>query len=253
MGHGSSKYSKLDENTEAPQLELDGPDLYEAVGNIDLMQERLNAGADVNKVYKDKGTALIQAIRFENYASIEFLLKAGANPNLISGTSCCNALSSALRTSAKNSYKITKLLLEYKANPNGPCYLNHTPLHKAVVLTLPTVVELLLINGANPNERDYDGMTPLIHAVYKENMSMIQLLLKYGANIDLRVSPNKRKTAFTYALATGNRAIILLLLNAEKPPDDPAVVVEYLPSGNIFGPPISSKDIVASGTILSYD
>ncbi|XP_033621890.1 B-cell lymphoma 3 protein, partial [Fukomys damarensis] len=69
--------------------------------------------------------------------------------------------------------------------------LRQTPLHLAVITTLPAMVRLLVTAGASPMALDQNlcfppqdiksGRSPLIHAVENNSLSMVQLLLQVGA------------------------------------------------------------------------
>uniref|UniRef100_G3RA12 Uncharacterized protein n=1 Tax=Gorilla gorilla gorilla TaxID=9595 RepID=G3RA12_GORGO len=73
--------------------------------------------------------------------------------------------------------------------------LRQTPLHLAVITTLPSVVRLLVTAGASPMALDRHGQTadiksgrsPLIHAVENNSLSMVQLLLQHGANVNAQM------------------------------------------------------------------
>lgn len=84
-----------------------------------------------------------------------------------------------------------------------------TPLMACVVKGDSVLARLLLQKGANPNLTDSKGTTALIYAVEFQNIETVQLLLKYNA--DKTHKNNEGKTAFEFAVFSGNEAIINLL------------------------------------------
>jgi uncharacterized protein len=63
---------------------------------------------------------------------------------------------------------------------------NNTPLHHAIFLENPKLVEYLLEKKADPNLCHHDSSSPLIYAIscHNSNLEIVKLLIKYGANIN---------------------------------------------------------------------
>ncbi len=104
--------------------------------------------------------------------------------------------SAALVLSVKNGDKgISKLLLQYGADPNIPAEKNGSaPLHFAAQAGRADIVKLLLDNGAEVNKLSGSNkITALAFACgygnkeyYKPNAEVVKLLLERGANLNIR-------------------------------------------------------------------
>ena len=79
-------------------------------------------------------------------------------------------------------------------NNNQHGSIQQTPLHAAVWINHPDIVNLLLAKGANPNAQDRNGNTPLHLAAMQgdSHLEIIRILLAHGAkqlNNKLNLSP----------------------------------------------------------------
>jgi uncharacterized protein len=164
----------------------------------------IRGGADVNKVNDLGITALALAT---SSAMAEQLLKAGANPNIVSSTGE-SPLMSAARTGG---VEIVKALLGHGANPNAKENVRgQTALMWAAAQNHPDVVRVLLEHGADVHARtltasqlfytgeasgagrnatdwvmrtiDTGGSTPLMFAARQGDLASARLLLAAGAN-----------------------------------------------------------------------
>jgi len=118
------------------------------------------------------GNALLASVGSDFYRGTEYLLQNGANPN-----ARCHG-DTALHLAAQgNDPTSTRILLQYKANPNIRDDVGRTPLFYASY----NVAKKLLQNGANINIRDEDGNTAMVHAI-QNGKNTAQLLEQYGAN-----------------------------------------------------------------------
>lgn len=107
----------------------------------------------------------------------------------------------------KPHYRIIKLLLEKKADPNKKC-IGMTSLYAAAFMNRPDVVRLLLMNGADPNgvsllyihkiEGDQTGQlcafteTALTHAIEENYDDVVDVLILYGSLFN-KVTMDKAK------------------------------------------------------------
>lgn len=88
------------------------------------IHQAIQAGARVNNDGKGLNPGLpplILAILVNNPESVEVLLKAGADPNLVQNSQ--HPLYQAVNADTR----ILKLLLDAKANPNAPVFLGYPP------------------------------------------------------------------------------------------------------------------------------
>lgn len=113
-------------------------------------------------------TLLMRAISTENYKSVEFLLKNGANPNIVAkigGTALFDAVSHSWRdVTANENPRFVKIILEYRADPNIP-------------YCAPEVE-----GSTSPIEC---GTSPLMHATQR-GFEKVKLLVEAGAEIDYK-------------------------------------------------------------------
>ena len=108
-----------------------------------------------------------------DYAIVEMLVKAGANPNLPESNP---PLSYALSSSSRS--RLIALLLEAGANPNIPCIFfdSNTLLQQAATRGHADIVKLLIDYGAEIEVSDKNGKTPLYLAEESGNEEVVQIL-----------------------------------------------------------------------------
>ncbi len=167
--------------------ELDSLTFHEAVagGRLDLVEEFLDAGQDVEAVDEIGNTPLeIAAFRprdddslAEDLAMMQLLLDAGADPD---------------------------------ATGRG----GRRPIHTSAWFAPPGAVELLLDNGADLEIRDGDGETALFFAARRDDDAgaMLRFLLDEGA--DLRARSNRDGTALHMAGWFGGGPQVTTLVEA---------------------------------------
>jgi ankyrin repeat protein len=89
-----------------------------------------------------------------------------------------------------------ELLINYKANVNGPLDADLTPLIKATVLKKKGFANLYLSNNANPHLYDINGKSALIHAIEMNNLEMVDLLLSFSAVENYSFRKDGKKISF---------------------------------------------------------
>uniref|UniRef100_A0A2C9M837 SOCS box domain-containing protein n=1 Tax=Biomphalaria glabrata TaxID=6526 RepID=A0A2C9M837_BIOGL len=205
------------------------------LGDIELIQFLLDAGADIDGVHDDK-TPLMSAVHIEVF---NFLLKKGADVNFKTNTTpLINALSqnnfkdgagvnrrskhgwTALHVAAlDNQYDCAETLLEYGADVNIMCD-GRTPLHRAVRNV--SLVKLFLESHANVNAEDSYGNTPLMLTLKKWGYlkNVVKLLIAFGADVNKK--DHSGKSPLWLAAEKLNTTILSLLLdaNADLDQDD---------------------------------
>jgi ankyrin repeat protein len=198
---------------------LSGPPLLLASGRngrcIETMKILIQHKADVNLATHPHGlTPFLKASDVGNDREVEYLLSAGANPN-VHDISCRTPLRHAIFHSREPSirmlldaganreaifdddirpvhlaalcenYKIMQMLLEVEVDVNAPAGagLNReTALHMAVLKRHTTVVKLLIAKGAGVNPLNAHKKTPLGHALEIENETLEKGLKASGGN-----------------------------------------------------------------------
>ena len=152
--------------------------------NPEIINALLNAGANVNKQNGFGQTPLHTAVRYnDNPEIIAALLNAGASVNEKNTFG-----STPLHFAAANNdnLEIIADLLNAGANIHEKTFLNGTPLHAAAWNNAnPAIIVALLNAGANIHEKDKNGETPLHHAArHNDNPEIINALLNAGANVN---------------------------------------------------------------------
>ena len=170
-------------------------------GDVNLVEELLKSGAQINAKNKDQSTSLHLAAENGHLEIVTKLLENGANSNVKDKTQ-----STPLHVAVKKAnLEVTKELLKHKATEvNVQDLEQKTPLHLACIGNNLHLVELLLDHGSHVQVKDIEGETPLDHAFYyyragdfetklesartSENSEhIIQLMVKRLENVNVEV------------------------------------------------------------------
>ena len=166
--------------------------------NIPCMNGLLDKGANIDGKDSVEMTALISILRepvyeIEQYETVKFLLKNGADPNLNGNSGFYNlegiplhiaiamnrlTLNKPSKGSEKLAQLVIEALLDAGAFVSGRDENWKTPLHVAAEHNNLKGAQLLIKAGAKIMSRDKSGKTPLDFA---ESADMIKLLKKHGA------------------------------------------------------------------------
>ncbi|KAK6983559.1 ankyrin repeat and KH domain-containing protein 1 [Biomphalaria glabrata] len=162
------------------------------LGNIELIQLLLDAGADIDGVHDNK-TPLMSTIHSE---VINFLLSKGANVNLKTNTTpLINAISwdySSVQKRLNPKEMEEQLLLIIETFLKNSAILEDTDEYGCTALIASVqsslgvaVLKYLVENGADVNRRNKNGWTALHIAVMTKQFDCAEILLKYGADLNL--------------------------------------------------------------------
>jgi len=157
---------------EVPNL-TDNFAFHEAItyGLLSEVKAALAADSALLDQYSSDGfTPVCIAAFFSQEAVAQFLLEAGANPNL----------------AANNPAKVA-------------------PIHAAVAANHIGLVELLIRYKADVNAKQTQGVTALHAAAHRGNLPMVQMLLAAGA--DKTAKMDSGETALDYAKKDGHEAV----------------------------------------------
>ncbi len=182
IDQGANWPDSLANETELPPLNPKAVSLVESLRNDDLPAFMKTVGADpaiLNARGPEGSTPFMYAVLYANTATVEKLLKLGADPNIRNDTNA-----TALMWAAKELDK-TRLLLARGADVNAKSDDLRTPLMIAARRPggAPTV-KILLDKGANPNPntKAENESSPLLEALTAADAAIVELLIQRGAD-----------------------------------------------------------------------
>lgn len=174
-------------------------------GNLMEVQERINAGADVDAMDFDETTCLMWACINNRYDIVKFLLDAGADFNKIDDQSR-SILSFACNLLSKDS-KVFKAVLELDIEPDFSDPYVYTVLVNSIRDGDMKILKLLL-----KNETDMERITRLLYeaTVYRKP-GIVKFLLDKGANVHYCY---RRETMLDVSIRKGFNEISKIFLDA---------------------------------------
>ena len=140
------------------------PLMFAAMGtDTEISEILVQAGADLDLVNYDGWPALNLAVSFSDASMVDYLLDAGADPNLTAAGNGASALTSAIGAETESVEKV-QLLVAAGAGIDSRAFAGLTPLELAAIDGEPRTVQLLLDVGADPHGKDVEGRTALYWA-----------------------------------------------------------------------------------------
>ena len=169
----------------------------------------LNQHADVNVRSDDGSTALLWAAHWNDLATADLLIRAGADANAANdfritplSLACTNA-----------SAPLVELLLKAGANPNTPIATGETPIMTCAGSGSADAVRMLIARGADVNAKEpSENQTALMWAAAERHPDVVRTLIEAGA--DLQAHTRKGFTALHFAAREGDLESTRLLLAA---------------------------------------
>ncbi|XP_061667440.1 kinase D-interacting substrate of 220 kDa B [Syngnathoides biaculeatus] len=149
-------------------------------GSLDIVQELIRQGANVNLDDVDCWSALISAAKEGHVEVVKELLE---NSAYIEHRDM-GGWTALMWASYKGRVEVTKALLENGANPNTTGQYSVYPIIWASGRGHADIVKLLLDGGAKVNCSDKYGTTSLIWASRKGHFECVMHLLEHGADVD---------------------------------------------------------------------
>ncbi|XP_076611950.1 kinase D-interacting substrate of 220 kDa B isoform X5 [Chaetodon auriga] len=149
-------------------------------GSLEIVQELIRRGANVNLDDVDCWSALISAAKEGHVDVVKELLE---NSAYIEHRDM-GGWTALMWAAYKGRVEVTTLLLEHGANPNTTGQYSVYPIIWAAGRGHADIVKLLLHNGAKVNCSDKYGTTPLIWASRKGHFDCVMHLLENGADVD---------------------------------------------------------------------
>ena len=197
----------------AREVEIDEADglLYAAwVGDVDLVEDLLQAGANPNRIYRGRRsprTALNAAAIKGELEVVQMLVDAGADINrVVRGDA--PALTAAIRRGAND---VAIYLLDKGAKAENPTRGDASALIYAAARGSEELVTRLLEAGADPNTEVVGDGSPMIAAARRGELEVMDLLLAAGAEPDEFVAGDESPMFF--AVVNGHMAMVIRLLD----------------------------------------
>jgi len=164
--------------------------------------------------YFSRGATFIRAVKHGALNQAESLLDT--YPELINVYNGRNRAAPLHWAVIVNKPKIVELLILKGANINASDESGMTPLHKAADFNRKDIAEYLLSNGADVNVFGYKygglKITPLHIAAEAGFTDLIDLFLDAGADINIKSKGKNHVTALHISAGRGNWTVVELLL-----------------------------------------
>ncbi|KAM4542230.1 kinase D-interacting substrate of 220 kDa B isoform 4-T5 [Odontesthes bonariensis] len=175
-------------------------------GNLEIVQELIRRGANVNLDDVDCWTALISAAKEGHIEVVRELLENNANLEHRD----MGGWTALMWSAYKGRTDVAQLLLEKGANPNTTGQYSVYPIIWGAGRGHAEIVHLLLLHGAKVNCSDKYGTTPLIWAARKGHYESVMHLLANGADVDQEGANSM--TALIVAVKGGYTEVVKELL-----------------------------------------
>ncbi|XP_011169972.3 transient receptor potential channel pyrexia isoform X1 [Solenopsis invicta] len=181
-------------------------------GNIDLLNQLCERGADINSKDKIGRCALYYAAYNGNTEVIKWLLEHGAHID-IKMYSCTEDIGSDEYRIRYNPYayhlRLTNSSLVGRQLPVPTCW-GRTPLHQAVENNHADVVRVLVEGGADVNVKDENQITPLFLAGISVNRDNLNEMIKFLEIVGILVAAKASVNAFPNSSITGLHVRVML-------------------------------------------
>ncbi|KAK7050660.1 ANK-REP-region domain-containing protein [Favolaschia claudopus] len=174
----------------------------------EIVKMMLDAGADMNIVGGEYGTALQAATHFGFEPIVKMLLNAGADTNIVS-----SKYDTALQSATRQGFEpIVKMLIHAGADVNIVSGEYGTALQAAAYWESQPIVKMLLDSGANMNIVGGKYGPVLQAAAYEGSEGIVKMLLDAGP--DINIIGGKYGTALQTAVYRESEPIVKMLLDA---------------------------------------
>lgn len=180
-------------------------------GRVDLVENVLNLGVNVNMTDSRKKSALTIAAEHARPGVLGLLLNRRADVN-VEDSMHMTPLMWAIRGVSIEHLGCAESLMKHKANINAQDNKGRTALHHAAKKNNFNGIKLLSNNSLDCNKRDHLKRTPLFYAVKYNAIDSAKQLCENGVNLD---TPNRRGiTPLAQAALNRNLEMVKALVKA---------------------------------------
>ena len=116
---------------------------------------------------------------------------------------------------ADDQTRVAYLLEKKHASVTAIDLQGETPLHHAVLMASPAMVQFLIAHGADVNQRDRDGWTPIMTAAYLDKAEEVKILAAHGADLNAQSSQNLTALGVATQYGKNDAALALIELGAD--------------------------------------
>ncbi|XP_065566286.1 uncharacterized protein LOC136031022 isoform X2 [Artemia franciscana] len=177
-----------------------------AEGHLEIVMQLIRHGADSNRQDLIHGNCALHEASWRGYSqTVNFLCKAGANPNIVN-----RAGFSPLHLACQNGHnQTTRYLVLSGAFPDQQNSYGDTALHTAARYGHAGVTRILLSGNANINVQNKNGDTALHIAAAMGRRRLTRILLESGC--DMLLKNKQDETALFIALRKDYKEVVQLL------------------------------------------
>jgi serine/threonine protein kinase len=162
------------------------------------------------------------ALMNRNNEIAKYLLKLGANPQVLNGNQSSLWHVLAGNKGSRPRFKgdfydekkyrrdiqpIIQQLLESKVDFNKPNNIGDTPLHAASKYNNPVLINILLSHNAKNNSRNAQGQTPLMAAVNNKDNDSDTIKLFLAKGVEVNIPDNDGKTPIAMEIEYANSCV----------------------------------------------
>lgn len=173
-------------------------------GNADMIRVLIEAGADLQRAQRSKGTAtsLFLAVNGMHYTATKILLEHGMNPNAAADF----GISPLMAATRSGNEEMIDLLIAFGADGKIVSEGLGNALHFLSSHADKKTVKKILGAGAGINETDAEKKTPLFNAISRRHHRTALALLEEGADVNILT----RTDASPLHIAVFTRDFVLL-------------------------------------------
>jgi len=143
---------------------------------------------------------------------------------------------------ASDAKRVAYLLDKKHASVAAEDLQGETPLHHAIIMSSPAMVEFLIAHGADVNQRDRDGWTPIMTAAYLDNAEDVKILIKHGADPNALSAQSLTPLGIASQYGKNDAAVALIEAGADvtKPVGEGGYTPLMLATGNHAEPVVQA-------------